>query len=334
MKRYFLAFLLLSLSLFISGCAQKVRIKALNPAQIDRATSTKNIAVIDFKNDRVGLGSKIESNLAKFRIENKKFFTMVSRSDINQVIKEQKFQNSGLVDTEDIVEVGSLIGAQALISGKVNRASMSDTRFYETRARCANKKCSELTYYNVGCKKRVVSLSAEIKMVDVLRGDIIYSDSLSRSATYKHCRDDSRPLPSKDSVAQRLAFSIANDFTYKLTPHYSYFEVELLEDPDLDYTDAQELLLDNALEYIKHNRLDKAQRLLVELIDSTIQQSYVAFYNLGVVKEAQGQYEKARSYYEKADNLTIKPIEIINIAYIRINSVIDKHQASSQQLSR
>ena len=334
MNKYTYTIALIVTMVFISGCAQKVQIKALNPAQIDRASTTKRIAVVRFKNDRVGLSSTIESNLARFRIENKPFFTMVSRSDINQVIKEQKLQNSGLIETGKIVEVGNLIGAQALISGTVRKPSMSDTRFYETRAECANRKCSELRYYDVACTKRVIGLGAEIKMVDVTQGDIIYSDSLLRSASYRHCSDDSMVLPAKLDVAQRLAREMANQFTYKLTPHYIYFEVELIDEGDLDYTDRQEQLLESALEYIKHNRLDKAERLLKELVDSTGQESYAAFYNLGVVKEAQGDFTKAKVYYEKADNLTLEPVKVINTAYIRINATIDNYAQTSQQLQR
>lgn len=334
MNKYIYRIVLITTIIFMSGCAQKVQIKALNPAQIDRASTTKRIAVVGFKNDRVGLSSTIESNLARFSIENKPFFTMVSRGDINEVIKEQKLQNSGLIDTGEIVEVGNLIGAQALISGTVRRPTMSDSRYYETRAECANKKCSELRYYDVRCTKRVIGLGADIKMVDVTQGDIIYSDSLLRNASYKHCSDDSRILPAKLDVAQRLAREMANAFTYKLTPHYVYFEVELIETGDLDYTDRQEQLLESALEYIKHNRLDKSERLLKELVDVTGQQSYVAFYNLGVVKEAQGDFVKAKIYYEKADNLTLEPVEILNTAYIRINRAIDNHAQTSQQLQR
>jgi len=333
MQKYLFSFTLV-LSMFLSGCATHVKLKAIQPAEIDRATTTKNIAVVAFKHDRVGLSSKIESNLARHRIDNRTFFTIVSRSDLNQVLKEQKLQNSGLVETKDIVEVGELIGAQAIISGNVGKASSSDSRFYETRSRCADKKCKELYYYKVGCTKRIISLSAEIKMVDVTKGDIIYADNMSRSATYKHCRDDSRALPSKETVAQDLASTIANSFTYKLTPHYRYFNVELLEKPDLDYTDAQEDLLENALKYIEHTRYDKAAQLLISLIDSTDQQSYVAFYNLGVVKEAQGDYEKAKIYYEKSDSLTLEPIEAVNVAYLRINRMIDEHHIITQQMSR
>ena len=53
-----------------------------------------------------------------------------------------------------------------------------------------------------------------------------------------------------------------------------------------------------------------------------------------VVKEAQGNYLEAKEYYENADNLMIEPVEEINAAVIRINSLIDKHQRTQAQLAR
>jgi len=334
MNKYILIIQIVLLSIFVSGCAQKVRVKALQPAEIDRVTSIKKIAVVKFKNDRVGLSSKIESNLANSKIDNKVFFTIVSRSDINKVLQEQRFQNSGLVDATSVVEVGNLLGAQAIISANVGNPSLGDSHFYEQRSKCADKKCKERIKYKVRCVKRVIGLSAEIKMVDITLGDIIYADNISKTLTNKHCKDDSNVLPSKALGAQKLSQSIANSFTYKLTPHYHYFNVELLEDPDLDYNDNQEILLESSLEYIKQNRYDKAQKLLSSLVDSTSQQSYVAFYNLGVVKEAKGEYLKAKDYYAKADALVIKPVDTISKAYIRINSVILNHQISQEQMNR
>lgn len=334
MNKFVLIIFSFLITFFISGCTQKVIIKALEPAEIDRVTVTKKIAVLKFKNDRLGLASKIETNLARFKIQNKSFFTLVNRRDINQIIQEQKIQNSGLVNTDDIVEVGSLIGAQALISGRVYKPSLQDTYYYETRAKCADKKCKEMYYYDVRCTQRVIALSADIKIADITKGDIIYADSISKSSKYTHCSDDDKHLPSKNRVAKNLATRIASSFTYKLTPHYKNFEVELLEDPDLDYDDAQEQLLKSSLKYIKHNRFSKAEQLLRQLVDSTSQQSYVAFYNLGVVTESQGNYEKALSYYEKADNLAIEPVEVIDYAYVRINSIIEKHKITKEQMSR
>ncbi len=320
--------------IFISGCAQKVNMRALEPAEIDRAAATKKVAVASFNNDRVGLSGKIEAKLTRFRIDNKSYFTIVSRNDFNKIIEEQKIQNSGLVDQETVVDIGNLIGAQAIISGNVGKATSQDSYYYEKRSRCADKKCKELIYYKVRCMQRVVGLSAELRMVDVSQGDIIYADTMNRNATYRHCSDDSRTIPSKEMVAQDLAESISNDFIYKLTPHYRNFRVVLLEDGDLDYSDEQERLLEVSLTYIEQGRFDKAEKFLIELIDSTGSQSYVAFYNLGVVKEAEGNYAEAKEYYENADNLMVEPVQEINAAVIRINSLIDKHQRTKAQLAR
>ena len=326
--------LLILLIILMNGCSQKVGIKALEPAQIDKISQTKIIAVTDFTNDRVGLSRKIEAKLSNFDIDNKKYFTIVSRNDINKVIEEQKLQNSGLVNDENIVKVGELIGAQAIISGNVSPATKQDSYFYESRVRCADRKCKELETYNVRCMKRLVGLSAEIRIVDVTKGDIIYADTLDKSTSFKHCADDSRAIPSKIMLAQRLANNIADTFTYKLTPHYRYFNVKLLEDPDLDYTNKQGKLLKVSLKYIEQQRYDKAERFLKELIDATDAKSYVAFYDLGVIKEAQGKYKLAKEYYEYADNLMIEPIDEINQAVIRINSLIAKKQKTLEQLNR
>lgn len=200
--------------------------------------------------------------------------------------------------------------------------------------RCADKKCSELEYYKVRCIQRVVGLSAEIRIVDVQKGDIIFADTLSKRSSYQHCIDDSSPLPSTSMVAQNFSIAMANEFTYRLTPHYRNFLVTLLEEPDLDYNDKQEKLLEVSLLYIEQGRYDKAENFLGELIDSTASQSYVAFYNLGVVKEAQGNYKEAQEYYAQADALMIEPIEEINSAVVRINALIQKQKRTREQIQR
>ena len=335
MKQKNIFLLIIGLALILmSGCAQKVGMRALEPAEVDRVSNTKKIAITNFKHDRVGLSNKIEANLAGFRIEDKNYFTMISRNDFNKIVSEQKLQNSGLVDPKTATEVGQLIGAEAIISGNVGRASAQDTNFYEKRSRCADKKCTKLVYYNVRCKKRIVGLSAEIRIVDVEKGDIIFADTLNDNSVYKHCSDDERIIPSTEIAAQKLALNLANEFTYKLTPHYRHFNVSLLEDPDLDYTDKQEELLEVSLEYIEKRRYNKAEGLLKRLVDATDSQSYVPFYNLGVISEARGKYNEAKEYYSYADNLMVQPVDEINEAVVRIDRLIAKRVKTRQQISR
>jgi tetratricopeptide (TPR) repeat protein len=332
--RYITLFVLLLVTVIFSACAKKVAIKALEPAQIDRMANTKRVAVLDFKHDRIGLSRKIEVDLARFRIDEKQYFQVVSRSDIDAIMRELRLQNSGLINEKTAVKMGELIGADAIVSGDVQPPSKEDSYFYETRARCADRKCKELVYYRVRCMKRVVGLSADLRVVDVAKGDIIYADTLSRHSIFKHCSDDQHPLPSTMIAAESLATQIADDFTYKLTPHYRTFYVSLLDSPDIDYTDEAEKLLEVSLKYIEQGRLNKAQHLLENLIDLTNQKSYVAFYDLGVVKEAQGDYKSAKEYYEYADNLMLEPVEEINEAVLRIDSLISKREKTLQQLQR
>jgi curli biogenesis system outer membrane secretion channel CsgG len=322
------------LFIFFSGCSQKIIISALEPAQIDRAALTKKVSVVPFERDRVGLSDRIESNLANKKFNNKNYFTMINRKDFDKILAEQKIQNSGLVEISKAVEVGNLLGAEAIISGSVGKPSSSDTYYYETRLGCADKKCKELVPYQVRCTKRITSLTSEIRMVDVSKGDIIYADSMDKSLEYSHCSDDSNPLPSTEITAQKLANAMADSFTSKLLPHYRYFEVILLEKPDIKYSSKEEDLLDLALEYIKQDRLDKAEQFLTNLVDSTNQRSYVAFYNLGVIKEAKGRYVEAQKYYKRADELMVKPVAEISEAYVRIESLIEKHNQAKEQLSK
>lgn len=320
--------------IFMSGCSQKVLIKALEPAEIDRATLTKKISVTNFQNDTIGLSNKIESKIMSKRINDKSYFTLISRKDFDKIISEQKIQNSGLVDVSTAVQIGNLIGAEAIISGNVGRVAYSDTDYYERRTRCLDKKCKSVSEYNVRCTKRTIGLSADLRMIDIAKGDVIYANTFSKSGEWSHCSDDSSALPSVEIVAQNMANIIAEEFTSKLAPRYRYFEVDLLDRPDTKYTSKDKQLLEVSLEYIKQNRYDKAQKFLIDLIDSTDKKSYVAFYNLGVVKEAQGEYVDAQEYYKMADDLMIKPVEEISQANLRIEELIKKHNIASQQLEK
>lgn len=322
------------LSIFFSGCTQRVTIKALQPAEIDRAAMTKKVSVAYFENDEFSVSNKIETKLYEKTIDDKQYFTVVSRKDFDKIIAEQKLQSSGLIEVQKAIEVGNLIGAQAIVSGSVSNVSAKDSYYYEKRLRCVDKKCEKMREYLVGCTKRDVHLSAEVRMVDIAQGDVIYAASIPASATWTHCDDDTRFIPTVDAAGGMLAEQIADYFIFKLTPHYVNMRVDLLDDPDTKYDDRQKKLLEFALEYIEQNRLDRAEELLTELVDATEQKSYVAFYNLGVVKEAQGVYGEAQNYYKRADAIAIKPVEEINQAHFRISDLIKKHKKAMEQLGQ
>jgi tetratricopeptide (TPR) repeat protein len=134
-------------------------------------------------------------------------------------------------------------------------------------------------------------------VTNVTLGTVPYSDSISKTLTTKHCSDDSIMLPSKEQAAQQ--------FIYKLKPNYIDIQITLLDIEDIDYSDRESALLDNGLKYIEQKRFDKAEQLLSRLVESTQHKSYVAAYNLGVVKEAKGDLIEANKYYHLSDQLQI-----------------------------
>ena len=316
--------------LLFSGCTPKVQVTMLTPAEISRASQTKQISVARFENDTINLASKIEANIARATIDGKPYFQTINRSELDRVLDEQRLQDSGLIDLDTTVEIGKLAGANAMILGSVTRPTMTNTRYTQTRRQCRNDECRDV---EVSCTKRVVSTSAQIRMVDITRGDIIYGDTITKSRQYRRCRGDATSLPSLQVAGNHLSDLIAQEFVQKLLPQYVTFSVTLLNKPDIDYTKEQEDLLDNALEFIKHNRYDRAQTLLQELITTTARQSYVPIYNLGVLYEAQTEFARAKSLYQEADRLTQKPVDAINQAIIRIDQVKLQHSQAMQQIN-
>lgn len=337
MKHSFHHFFTISLIVItISACApQKIRVKALEPAEITTVAKLKRVAVLEFKNDSVGIGGKIESTINNKRFNGKPYFTLVSRANIDNVLKEQKM--SGLLDESSTVELGKLIGAQALIAGEVTGAEADDQPYTRSRIKCVyfrNKKCVRWANYNVNCTKRIISLNANIRVVDITKGSIIFTKSFNRQNEFSKCSDSYGSLPGKNSSLNTMARNIANAFVYKLTPNYTSFDVVLLEKPFIKYTSKQEKLLESGLAFIKANNLPRAQSILENLQQSTGGKSLVSAYNLGTVHEALGNYNEAKVYYLFADKLQTKPVAEVSVALNRIKSIIKKHQAATQQLQR
>lgn len=345
----------LSLSVFavamlMSGCAQKIQIIALNPAEVGEMASMKKIAISKFKNDSLGLSGKIESEIAKHKLDNEKYFTVLSRQDMDKVIAEQKLQSSELMDNETSSKVGKLIGAQAIINGEIASANAESRTYQEDKEECLSYYkqggCAKWRYYRVTCNTTQATASANLNIVNIETGALIYGDTISKEYSADSCKagqtnlgllvlnSGPQTILSKAQALNKLASDIANEFVYKLTPHYVTFEVTLLEKLEMKKTTSeQDEQFENSLAYIKANRLDKAEELLRRLMDEFDGKSYVVAYNLGVVNEANGKYDDAKKYYSMADTLTIKPVDELNLAINRIDKLISKREKAEKQIS-
>jgi len=343
-----LLFCIFIITFFISGCAQKVTIKALEPAEISEMATKKQIAISEFKNDRYGLSGKIESQIAKHKLDKKRYFSVVSRKDLDNVISEQRLQSSELMDEATSTRVGRLIGAQVIINGEIALANATADKYIENRKDCLqyykDGGCARYKYYKVVCNTVQASVSANINIVDVETASLIYGDTITKEYSADSCKMgqtnlgllviDTGPkqILSRAQALNRLTTSLASEFVNKLIPHYIYFDVILLDNIELDEVSSeQEKIFENSLAYIKAGRMDKAERLLQGLLDELNGKSYVVAYVYGVVNEAIGNLNKAKKLYTMADDLANEPIDEINLALVRIDELIAKRQEIKKQ---
>ena len=324
-----------AVALLMSGCAQKVRIKALQPAEVGAMAAKKKVAISNFKNDKHGLSGKIEAQIAKHQLDRKRYFTVVSRKDLNKIVAEQKLQSSELMDEATATKVGKLIGAQAVINGEIASSSATTGRYTEAREKClkyTKEGCVRYKHYRVTCNTIQAEVSANINIVDVETGSIIYGDMINKEYNADSCKRG-RVL-SKGQAINRLTTAIASQFVYKLTPNYVYFNVALIDKIELDnVTEKQEKTFENALAYIKAGRMDKSEKLLQGLLDDVNGKSYVVAYAFGVVNEARGKFDEAKKIYTMADDLTVEPVDEINMAITRIDKLIAKREEAKQQMN-
>ncbi|WP_086479219.1 CsgG/HfaB family protein [Oceanospirillum sanctuarii] len=337
----FKALAVLGMAGVAAGCSTTTTIQALQPAEVDRAANLKQIAIVDFDNDRgrygVNFAAKLEAQLANYKIDGKNYFTVVSRNDLDRIIDEQKRQNSGLFSDTKIAEIGKLTGAQAMISGSVSSASSNDSHYRENRTRnkCdSNGKNCQTIEYTVGCTLRVVSLGVQVRMVDVERGDLVTAESFEEAYEWSACRDRKEVLPSRAQGLEKLSNALAQQFVAKITPRYISFEVTLLEDPDVVLSGNQEDRFEASIEFVEIGRIDRADYLLSQLHQEVQHQSYVIAYNLGVIKESVGAYDEAKALYQTADRLALEPVDEINAAVERIDRIQADNKKALSQLNR
>lgn len=340
--RLILALMLASL---VFGCATKTTIHALEPAEIDRSASLKQVAIIEFEesrksgwgNKRIHFAEKLEALMAGYQLEGKNYFVIVSRKDLDRVLDEQKLQHSGLISDQNVAEIGKLTGAQALISGTVSSASSNDNHYRETRTRnrCDEKgKNCVSEQYSVWCTVRSIGLGVQIRMIDVERGDLVTAQAYDEARKWSACEDRQESLPSPEQGYEALSHFIAEDFIHKIAPRYVSFDVVLMEDPDVDLSSRQEDRFEAAIEFIEAGRIDRAGELLSQLHVEVQHQSYAIAYNLGVIREAEGAYSEAKTLYGIADRLTLEPVEEINLAVERIERLLVNQKRVKQQMSQ
>jgi len=94
---------------------------------ICKNAGTTRIAILPFvnksgKNSYGSIGESVSSSIRSALLndpEIMEFVNIIDRQQIDQIIEEQKFSQSGLVDSQTSIEIGKLLGVHQIISGEI-----------------------------------------------------------------------------------------------------------------------------------------------------------------------------------------------------------------------
>jgi hypothetical protein len=336
---------MLGLSLLIfSGCATKVRVNMLQPAQYHEASLTKAVAVLPFHGpDGREFAAEIEGVLAGIGIDDKQYFTLVDRASVDKVISEMKFSQSGMVDQKTAVKLGKMIGARGIYTGVVSQNNYDDNSYSERRSTCTQYEqrrddkgrlyqgaCINWRYYNVRCMKRVANFAVTPRLVDVTTGRILYSRNLSAMMDSTGC-DDTQPVQSETVLLEQAKERVKKEFRRDIAPYYVTREISLMDSTDGITSKEAIDKLKRGMEYAGKGRMDIACELWGEARNLAVS-SHALLYNLGVCAESRGDLDAAVSLYKQSDRILGKPNDDISLALGRVGEAIKNRSKLKEQL--
>ncbi len=132
-------------------------------------SSMPTIAVVDFdsaQHRHRGLG-EVLSNLMSEKLLESELFDVVEREKLNSAVKEMGLSGSGLVDPGTAVEVGKMVGAQYLMTGKILNVAKDTKRFNN---------------YGTSITTSTVTVTASVEIIEAATSRKVFSKRASASA--------------------------------------------------------------------------------------------------------------------------------------------------------
>ena len=278
-----------------------VDLRYVVPAGTD-LSQFQRLAVIEFEGrggDQVR--SAIETGLLDARVNDIPYFTLVSRDQLDNVVREQNKGQSVRFDELSTVAVGKLIGADALVTGTVTEYSTNDHRSTyrkEVTEGKGDKKRKKTVTYN--CVDRVAQIRMDVKFIDAKTAQVAASLPLSGNAKDGRCVDSGQPvLASQDELLGQITNKLAGELRVKVAPHDVVRSVKLrAKDKDKAVTEKLKL----GVQFATAGGWDMAADEWQQIIQQNPNVA-AAHYDLGVAREAEGRLESARDSYKQAAKL-------------------------------
>ncbi|MCP4631695.1 MAG: tetratricopeptide repeat protein [candidate division Zixibacteria bacterium] len=325
--RMLTAILIIVLIGVVSCSAPKTKISVLKPSKVDMSNH-RNIAIADFRGDGNSgrtIATKLTSQLFK-----SDYFSIMERSQIEELLAEQSLGLTGAVDPETAAELGKVLGVQAIIFGEVGAYRVEDesgtekikkriwTGEYEKDDN--GKIIYEKTLFGKSKKKkykeefvdepyivRSGTVQVSFRVVDVETAVLLAAETGSRDYSKKATgTNDIGRLKPKDAILSSLTDQAISQFVPVISPHS--VEVTKKFEKGSDLTKRAVKLAQSGLP-------EKAVPIFEK--EAETNPSEKTFYNLGLCYEILGRYDDAEVEYDRAVTLEPKTLYIEALKSIR-----------------
>jgi len=317
--------------LMLASCAGApvVTFQTIKPPEINIGNVSK-IAVAEFEGPD-GSGELAAYKLTEYLVQTNRF-TVLEREKFDKILQEQGLSMTGVIDQNSAVEIGKLLGVDALIFGNVTAYKCED----EEGTRKVKKKVGTGKYKKVKRKNiftgkeywaeeeimktvlvdehykiRKGVVSVNFKVVDVKTGKLLAVKSLTVNKEYKSVEGRGN-IPAREEVLNTLLSQVMEKFAGMIAPIKITVTRKLEKGSEyvnrgVDF--AVNGLWDMAIKSWKEG-------LKVEPTNPSI------YYNLGVAYEKMGDFISAGEMYKKA--VELNPKKLYMEALKRVNAILQK----------
>jgi curli biogenesis system outer membrane secretion channel CsgG len=252
----------------------------------NKGSRMADLIVANLLQDSYGLNKEKPLYIQGFRTN---IFTVVERSQLDNVLKEQKLGVSGAIADSEASQAGKLLGIDVIISGSVAHSHN------DSRSSSSEKNSSGVMVYSY-VAKRLLHATARVKFIKVSTGEVISVKEFSSNIEDAKSNDKNYPfsqLTPADQMADMAFTEIAKKITEFVEPTYQFQELDIFKIKSKEYKDRGK----EAVENIKAKRIDKALLIYNSIYEKDSYNQETAN-NLAVLYEGTGNYEKALEFYK------------------------------------
>lgn len=319
-----------ALAMTLSGCvAPKAQVAVSVPANTD-ISHARRLAVLPFDGPGAKeLQSAVETALINARNGGQPYFTVVSREQLNRVLREQDLGTSVRFDERTAAAIGKLVGAEALVTGIVSAFDTSDRRFSQQWTVYSAGGDKDGRKVTASCLEREGRVVATIKIIEVESAMMIAAKPLTAVGSSEDCaeRRSGLKITDKNVMLNGLSHQVAAGLMAEVTPRRLYQAMELRDEDDGGGGKEVSERLKRGILYAENGSWEMAREEWEDAVRLN-PNSAAAHYNLGVAHEAHGKLEKARNSYRTAARL--QPDEL----YIRASMAIEERLRDADRFYR